>query len=166
MANQQSYQSYVQNKGTLVPGQSISVNKYTVQVERYLSQGISSLEPDHVLSYETTGGFAHVYLVRTPTPVYNTTHHVLKRIAVANEAMLSEVKKEVDIMVSLCDIYDFLLTDVSRCQRLLKGHPNIVHLIDAAWHKMPNGMFEVFILMEYCPGESFRSVTSLSTYYY
>ena len=43
-------------------------------------------------------------------------------------------------------------------QRLLKGHPNIVHLIDAAWHKMPNGMFEVFILMEYCPGESFRSV--------
>lgn len=101
-----------------MPGQSISVNKYTVQVERYLSQG----------------GFAHVYLVRTPTPVYNTTHHVLKRIAVANEAMLSEVKKEVDIM------------------RLLKGHPNIVHLIDAAWHKMPNGMFEVFILMEYCPG--------------
>jgi len=27
------------NKGTLVPGQTISVNKYTVQVERYLSQG-------------------------------------------------------------------------------------------------------------------------------
>ncbi|KAJ7762320.1 hypothetical protein DFH07DRAFT_1059540 [Mycena maculata] len=104
--------------GTLVPGQSISVNKYTVQVERYLSQG----------------GFAHVYLVRTATPVYNTTHHVLKRIAVANDAMLTEVKKEVDIM------------------RLLKGHPNIVHLIDAAWHRMPNGMYEVFILMEFCPG--------------
>lgn len=51
-------------------------------------------------------------------------------------------------------------------QRLLKGHPNIVHLIDAAWHKMPNGMFEVFILMEYCPGESFQSVTSFSTYYF
>ncbi|KAG5647686.1 hypothetical protein DXG03_008409 [Asterophora parasitica] len=48
--------------------------------------------------------------------------------------MLSEVKKEVDVM------------------RLLKGHPNIVHLIDAAWHKMPNGMHEVFILMEFCPG--------------
>ncbi|TFK41880.1 kinase-like domain-containing protein, partial [Crucibulum laeve] len=48
--------------------------------------------------------------------------------------MLTDVKKEVDIM------------------RLLKGHPNIVHLIDAAWHKMPNGMHEVFILMEYCPG--------------
>ncbi|KDR85677.1 hypothetical protein GALMADRAFT_234684 [Galerina marginata CBS 339.88] len=118
MANQQVYQAYPQNKGTLIPGQTISVNNYTVQVERYLSQG----------------GFAHVYLVRTPTPVYNTTHHVLKRIAVANESMLTEVKKEVDIM------------------RLLKGHPNIVHLIDAAWHKLPNGTFEVFILMEYCPG--------------
>ncbi|KAK7063638.1 kinase domain-containing protein [Favolaschia claudopus] len=108
--------------GTLVPGQSISVNKYTVQVERYLSQG------------SLLRGFAHVYLVRTATPVYNTTHHVLKRIAVANDAMLTEVKKEVDIM------------------RLLKGHPNIVHLIDAAWHRMPNGLYEVFILMEFCPG--------------
>ncbi|KAI0673834.1 hypothetical protein C8Q78DRAFT_1019281 [Trametes maxima] len=106
------------NKGTLVPGQSITVNKYTVVVERYLSQG----------------GFAHVYLVRTAQPVYNTTHHVLKRIAVPNETMLSEVKKEVDIM------------------RILKGHPNIVFLIDAAWHRMGNGTYEVFILMEFCPG--------------
>ncbi|KAH9962736.1 hypothetical protein BGW80DRAFT_1354206 [Lactifluus volemus] len=106
------------NKGTLVQGQTISVNKYTVQVERYLSQG----------------GFAHVYLVRTPTPVYGTTHHVLKRIAVPNESMLTEVKKEVDIM------------------RILKGHPNIVHLIDAAWHRTSAGIYEVFILMEYCPG--------------
>lgn len=31
--------------------------------------------------------------------MYNTTHHVLKRIAVPNETMLTEVKKEVDIMV-------------------------------------------------------------------
>ncbi|KAF9531881.1 hypothetical protein CPB83DRAFT_847965 [Crepidotus variabilis] len=118
MASQQMFQAPGQNKGTLVPGQTITVNNYAVQVERYLSQG----------------GFAHVYLVRTPAPVYNTTHHVLKRIAVANEAMLTEVKREVDVM------------------RLLKGHPNIVHLIDAAWHKLANGTFEVFILMEYCPG--------------
>ncbi|KAI0308360.1 hypothetical protein B0F90DRAFT_1682161 [Multifurca ochricompacta] len=106
------------NKGTLIPGQTISVNKYTVQVERYLSQG----------------GFAHVYLVRTPTPVYGTTHHVLKRIAVPNESMLTEVKKEVDIM------------------RILKGHPNIVHLVDAAWHRTSTGVYEVFILMEFCGG--------------
>jgi AP2-associated kinase len=57
---------------------------------------------EHQISAALTiraGGFAHVYLVRTATPVYGTTHHVLKRIAVANEAMLTEVKKEVDIMV-------------------------------------------------------------------
>ncbi|KAF9015725.1 hypothetical protein BDQ17DRAFT_1341538 [Cyathus striatus] len=118
MATQAPFNPYSQPKGTLVAGQTITVNKYTVQVERYLSQG----------------GFAHVYLVRTPTPVYNTTHHVLKRIAVSSEAMLTEVKKEVDVM------------------RLLRGHPNIVYLIDAAWHKMSNGTYEVFILMEYCPG--------------
>ncbi|KAF9024135.1 hypothetical protein BDZ89DRAFT_1017791 [Hymenopellis radicata] len=106
------------NKGTLVPGQMITVNKYTVQVDRYLSQG----------------GFAHVYLVRTATPVYNTTYHVLKRMAVPDEKMLTEVKQEVDVM------------------RLLKGHPNIVHLIDAASHRLPDGSYEVFILMEFCPG--------------
>ncbi|KAI0082311.1 hypothetical protein K474DRAFT_1671406 [Panus rudis PR-1116 ss-1] len=117
-AYQQAYAMAPANKGTLVPGQMITVNKYTVQVERYLSQG----------------GFAHVYLVKSSTPIYNTTSHVLKRIAIANEAMLSEVKKEVDIM------------------RLLKGHPNIVYLIDAAWHRMSNGTYEVFILMEFCSG--------------
>ena len=88
------------NKGTLVPGQKISVNNYTVQVERYLSQGLLSPLPLSILvTLPSLGGFAHVYLVRTPAPVYGTTHHVLKRIAVPNESMLTEVKKEVDIMV-------------------------------------------------------------------
>ena len=88
------------NKGTLVPGQKISVNSYTVQVERYLSQGSSfTLISVDLGDVTLVGGFAYVYLVRTPTPVYGTTHHVLKRIAVPNESMLTEVKKEVDIMV-------------------------------------------------------------------
>ncbi len=65
----------------------------------------------------SSGGFAHVYLVRTAQPVYNTSHHVLKRIAVPNETMLSEVKKEVDIMVirvSLCLLLYALSTCASR----------------------------------------------------
>ena len=102
MANQQAFQAYPQNKGTLTPGQNISVNKHTVQVERYLSQGKWSsrpIYPTKKLNLSFSGGFAHVYLVRTPTPVYNTTHHVLKRIQVSDEAMLAEVKKEVDVMV-------------------------------------------------------------------
>lgn len=41
MANQNPYQIQGQNKGTLVPGQSIAVGQFNVQVERYLSQGKS-----------------------------------------------------------------------------------------------------------------------------
>ncbi|KAF8512847.1 hypothetical protein BU17DRAFT_53814 [Hysterangium stoloniferum] len=106
------------NKGTLAPGQTVLVNQYTVQIERYLSQG----------------GFAHVYVVRSAAPVNNTTQHVLKRIAVADQAMLMGVQKEVEVM------------------RTLRGHPNIVNFIDASWHTLPNGTYEVFILMELCPG--------------
>jgi len=40
MVTQQPYHLYAQHsKGTLVTGQTISVNKYTVRVEQYLSQG-------------------------------------------------------------------------------------------------------------------------------
>ena len=97
------------------------------------------------------GGFAHVYLVQTAEPVYGTTHHVLKRIAVANESMLNEVKKEVDIMVRFN--IQYTAAPHRFIQRILKGHPNIVYLMDAAWNKMSDGMYEVFILMEFCQGE-------------
>ena len=50
-AYQQGYAAQA-NKGTLVPGQSITVNKYTVVVERYLSQGLCMLvarSPSHLI---------------------------------------------------------------------------------------------------------------------
>ena len=31
-------------------------------------------------------------------------------------------------------------------QWMLEGHSNVVHLIDAAWHRPPNGTYEAFIL--------------------
>lgn len=46
-------------------------------------------------------------------------------------------------------------------QRILKGHPNIVHLIDAAWHRLSNGTYEVFILMEFCPGSQMIDLSSV-----
>jgi AP2-associated kinase len=82
--------------------------------------------------------------------VYGTTHHVLKRIAVPNESMLKEVKKEVDIMVRRLSCLEWCISNGP--QRILKGHPNIVHLVDAAWNRTSTGVYEVFILMEYCPG--------------
>lgn len=93
-----------QNKGTLFPGQVIQIQSLTVTVDRFLSQG----EQLHLASFyyvyhyfHYIGGFAHVYLVRTPTPVNGTTQHVLKRMLVADHIMLQDVKKEVDIMVRL-----------------------------------------------------------------
>ncbi|KAG8936358.1 hypothetical protein FRC02_002951 [Tulasnella sp. 418] len=107
-----------QHHGQLLPGQTIQLKHHIVTVERYLSQG----------------GFATVYLVRTPAPIHGTTQHVLKRIAVSDNVMLGEVQKEVDVM------------------RLLRGHSNIVHLIDSATFALPDGRHEVYILMEFCQG--------------
>ena len=73
--------------------------------------------------------------------------------------MLTEVKKEVDIMVTSPIARRVFVTLTDGPKRILKGHPNIVHLIDAAWNKTSDGVYEVFILMEYCPG-SLDSIVS------
>ena len=91
--------------------------------------------------------------------MYNTTHHVLKRMAVPDEKMLTEVKQEVDVMVRPPSFSALLRSDIH--QRLLKGHPNIVHLIDAASHRLPDGSYEVFILMEFCPGQCLITATTV-----
>lgn len=69
---------------------------------------------------------------------------------VAHEAMLNEVQKEIDIMVSASISNPAQVTEL--IQRLLRGHPNIVYLIDTSVSKIPTGGYEVFILMEFCPG--------------
>lgn len=38
-------------------------------------------------------------------------------------------------------------------QRILRGHPNIVNLVDSAWNRLPDGRYEGYILMEYCSGQ-------------
>ena len=75
--------------GTLPPGTIVNVGKYRVTVDRYLSEG----------------GFAHVYLASSATPIpagspAATTRHVLKRMAVPDQAGVEEVGKEVKVMVS------------------------------------------------------------------
>jgi len=78
---------------------------------------------------------------------------------VADHAMLSDVKREVDIMVSWTSM-DPIATRSRRrlssySKRILKGHANIVNLIDSAWNRLPDGRYEVFILMEFCAGVYF-----------
>ncbi|CDZ96252.1 serine threonine protein [Phaffia rhodozyma] len=105
-------------KGTLSPGQKMTVGKIHVVVEKYLSEG----------------GFAHVYLVKTQEPINGTDRHVLKRVAVREKSLLEEVRKEVEVM------------------KLLRGHPNIVNLLDADAFHLADGSHEVLILMEFCSG--------------
>lgn len=76
--------------GTLPPGTIVNVGKYRVTVDRYLSEG----------------GFAHVYLATSATAIPEgspsaTSRHVLKRMAVPDQAGVEEVGKEVKVMVSL-----------------------------------------------------------------
>ncbi|TIC68979.1 kinase-like protein [Wallemia mellicola] len=93
--------------------------------------GIHNVYIDRFL---TSGGYAHVYICTSSTPINNTYKHVLKRIAVDNLDDLKLVGNEVEIM------------------KLLSNSSNIVNLIDAAAYKLPQGGHEVFILMEYCSG--------------
>lgn len=59
-----------------------------------------------------SGGFAHVYLATSSTPIpagspSATTKHVLKRMAVPDKKGVQEVGKEVEVMVNY-DIFTLL----------------------------------------------------------
>ena len=78
-------------KGTLSPGQLVKVGDHVVRIERYLSEG----------------GYAHVYLTSSETPIYppnsskGLVQHCLKRIAFQDEAVWADVRKEIEVMVRL-----------------------------------------------------------------
>lgn len=100
------------------------------------------------------GGFAHVYLVRSAAPVNGTIHHVLKRMLVADHAMLQDVKKEVDIMVS-CALRQHIAT------RSLGGLASLFNSYSKANTK---GSSEYRQSHRFClespPGRSLRSLYS------
>ncbi|KAK0520705.1 Ark- serine/threonine protein kinase [Tilletia horrida] len=120
--------------GTLAPGTLVRVGAYTCTIKRYLSQG----------------GFAHVYLVSVPSPIpmpspaKPTTLLVLKRMAVPDKEALVIVRNEVET------------------HKQLRSHPYIAHFLEASASTIPSpagspagapvGGYEIFILMEYCPG--------------
>ncbi|KAB5558439.1 hypothetical protein GE09DRAFT_113799 [Coniochaeta sp. 2T2.1] len=105
--------------GTFAPGTKIQVGSHRVVIQKYLSEG----------------GFAHVYLVKMPTPVNGTDLAVLKRVAVPDKESLAGMRTEVETM------------------KRLKGHKAIVTYIDSHASELRNGNgYEVFLLMEYCNG--------------
>lgn len=104
--------------GTFAPGTKIQVGGHRVVIQKYLSEG----------------GFAHVYLVKMPTPVDGTDLAVLKRVAVPDKDALRGMRTEVETM------------------KRLKGHRPIVTYIDSHASELKGGGYEVFLLMEYCNG--------------
>ncbi|KAJ3106400.1 hypothetical protein HDU97_006385 [Phlyctochytrium planicorne] len=77
------------------------------------------------------GGFAHVYVVRNATTMERA---VLKRTACPDKESVGLLLNEINIMKSLV------------------GHKSIVEYFDSSITKSRHGGFEVFILMEFCPG--------------
>ncbi|KAK4456066.1 Serine/threonine-protein kinase ppk30 [Podospora aff. communis PSN243] len=106
--------------GTFAPGTKIQCGGHRVVIQKYLSEG----------------GFAHVYLVKMPTPVNGTDLAVLKRVAVPDKDSLRGMRTEVETM------------------KRLKGHKAIVTYIDSHASELRGGGggYEVFLLMEYCNG--------------
>jgi AP2-associated kinase len=104
--------------GTFSPGTKITVGSHRVVIQKYLSEG----------------GFAHVYLVKLPSPVNGTDEAVLKRVAVPDKESLRGMRIEVETM------------------KRLKGHRAIVTYIDSHASELRGGGYEVFLLMEYCNG--------------
>ncbi|KAJ4304342.1 Ark- serine/threonine protein kinase [Collariella sp. IMI 366227] len=104
--------------GTFSPGTKIQVGNHRVVIQKYLSEG----------------GFAHVYLVKLPSPVHGTEQAVLKRVAVPDKESLRAMRTEVETM------------------KRLKGHRAIVTYIDSHASELRGGGYEVFLLMEYCNG--------------
>jgi AP2-associated kinase len=87
-----------------------------------------------ILKYLSEGGFAHVYVVQLSAPVDGTSQAVLKRVAVPDKEALGGMRTEVETM------------------KKLKGHKHVVRYIDSHASQLKGGGFEVFLLMEYCPG--------------
>ncbi|KAJ9097232.1 hypothetical protein QFC21_004901 [Naganishia friedmannii] len=124
----QPARSSVPMKGTLAPGERIKVGNDTVTIEKYLSEG----------------GYAHVYLTHSDTPLgpNKLTTHCLKRLAFRQEQapdMMKDVEKEIEVM------------------KALRGNPWIVEYLGSEVRRTSGGAgkgpgWEVFILMEFCSG--------------
>jgi AP2-associated kinase len=140
-------------KGTLAPGTVVKVGEQHVRVERYLSEG----------------GYAHVYLTSSERPIYPPTReekkgrwgergysqHCLKRIAFEDEAVWVDVRKEIEVMVRQPIRLQLIIA-----QKSLPPNPHLTQYLGSVHSRLPNGGYEVFILMEFCAGKWCRQLAS------
>lgn len=105
-------------QGTFLPNTKVQVGSHRVTIEKYLS----------------SGGFAHVYVVRVPEANNKHSLAVLKRVAVPDRDQLTSMRTEVETM------------------KKLQGHRHVVAYIDSHASPLKGGGYEVFLLMDYCAG--------------
>ncbi|BFZ55827.1 Ark- serine/threonine protein kinase [Savitreella phatthalungensis] len=103
----------------------------------YLAPG-TSIQVGHyntqIVRYLSEGGFSHVYIAKLDTPFKGRDTAVLKRIVAPDKHHLASIRTEVDTM------------------KRLKGHRHVVTYIDSHASQLRQGGFEVYVLMEFCPG--------------
>jgi hypothetical protein len=159
-AQQHAHMIYLQQqqaqKGPLVPGQQIQIQNLTVTVERFLSQGILfSIYRTLLLSLRR----ARRVRPRLPRPQPNTRQRDHAACPEAHDrhrrghAQCSQEGGRLHGKHRALQVpRDAQLTCLT--QRILRGHSNIVNLIDSAWNRLPDGRYEGYILMEYCSGQA------------
>lgn len=114
----------------LEPGATLTVGSHTVTVIKFLSEG----------------GYSRIYKVEMnnkespdseePSEPSEPQIACLKQVKVADKHGLTELRKEVDVM------------------RTLRDARNIVKYFDSNAERMPDGTYQVLVLMELCPNKS------------
>lgn len=111
----------------LEPGATLTVGSHTVTVTKFLSEG----------------GYSRIYKVEiigkdSKDPDHSSEPQIacLKQVKVADKHGLTELRKEVDVM------------------RTLRDARNIVKYFDSNAERMPDGTYQVLVLMELCPNKS------------
>lgn len=111
----------------LEPGATLTVGSHTVTVIKFLSEG----------------GYSRIYKVEMNSKDSQDSDEqgepqiaCLKQVKVADKHGLTELRKEVDVM------------------RTLRDARNIVKYFDSNAERMPDGTYQVLVLMELCPNKS------------
>ncbi|KAG7664835.1 AKL1 [[Candida] subhashii] len=89
-----------------------------------------------IIKYLSEGGFAHIYKVSIDPIEDDSNIACLKRVIVPDKNGLNTLRKEVDVM------------------KTLRHGRNIVKYFDSHAERLPNGTYQVLVLMELCPNKS------------
>lgn len=91
-----------------------------------------------IIRFLSEGGYSRIYEVNMTSSGSDSLPRVacLKQVKVADKAGLTELRKEVDVM------------------RTLRDARNIVKYYDSNAERMPDGTYQVLVLMELCPNKS------------